>query len=153
MSCCQNLGVPIKQEKVEGSTRVLEFLGIVIDTDHIELRLSQERVTSLKGLLHQWEHNKQCRKLELLSLIGKLVHALTVVRLGTIFVRRLINLSSKVTRLYHWLHLSTEARADMLWWSAFLEAGNHIPMRHQIISQQACGSVVWQSFSSAAYQN
>ena len=127
-NCCHQLGVPLKQEKVEGPTTCLEFLGIILDTAKMELRLSDERIHNLEALLVHWDQRKRCRKRELLSLIGKLAHASTVVRVGRIFLRRLINLSTQAARLHHWLHLSMEARADIAWWKTFLEAWNHRSM-------------------------
>ena len=94
----------------------------------MELRLSDERIHNLEALLVHWDQRKRCRKRELLSLIGKLAHASTVVRVGRIFLRRLINLSTQAARLHHWLHLSMEARADIAWWKTFLEAWNHRSM-------------------------
>ena len=124
IDCCKELGVPVKQEKVEGPTTCLEFLWIILDTERMELRLSEERVCTLEALLNHWILKKQCRKRELLSLIGKLSHACRVVRVGRIFLGRLINLSMQAARLYHWLHLSIEARADLAWWITFLSAWN-----------------------------
>ena len=126
--CCKELGVPLKQEKVEAPTTCLEFLGIILDTERMELRLSEERVCTLEALLNHWILKKRCRKRELLSLIGKLSHACRVVRVGRIFVRRLINLSMQAARLHHWLHLSIEARADLACWITFLSAWNRRSM-------------------------
>ena len=92
--CCNHLGVPLKQEQLEGPTMCLEFLGIILDTRNMEIRLSEERVGVLATLLKQWQNRKRCRKRQLLSLIGKLAHACKVVRVGRIFLRRLINLST-----------------------------------------------------------
>ena len=36
------------------------------------------------------------------------------------FLRRLIDLSTSVTSLEHYVYLNTEARADLLWWKEFL---------------------------------
>ena len=60
-----------------------------------------------------------------MSLIGKLAHASTVVRVGRIFLRRLINLSTQAARQHHWY--------ICLWklgqtWKTFLEAWNHRSM-------------------------
>ena len=74
-------------------------------------RLSYIRV--LATLLKQWQNRKRCRKRQLLSLIGKLAHACKVVRVGRIFLRRLINLSMRASKLHHWLHISEEAQADL----------------------------------------
>ena len=57
-NCCHQLGVPLKQEKVEGPTTCLEFLGIILDTVKMELRLSDERIHNLKALLVHWDQRK-----------------------------------------------------------------------------------------------
>ena len=65
ISCCQNLGVPIKQESEElrglpDGTGIP--IGIVIDMSQMELGLFQEQITSLRSVLCQWEHKKRCYK-------------------------------------------------------------------------------------------
>ncbi len=73
---CAQLGFPLKWEKVEGPACVIEFLGIVLDTSLMEVRLQSEKASELQGLVDQWSHRRACRKREMLSLIGKLVNAL-----------------------------------------------------------------------------
>ena len=124
-ACCERLGLPLKQEKRVGPTTTLEFLGIILDTERMEICLSEDRVRELSQLLDRWEQRKACRKRELLSLIGKLAHACKVVRVGRIFLRRMIELATTAARLEHWLHLSAQFRADLSWWQAFLPAWNH----------------------------
>jgi len=53
-SWCSWLGLPLKEEKEVGPTTVLEFLGIILDTDRMEIRLSEERVQQLMALLEDW---------------------------------------------------------------------------------------------------
>jgi hypothetical protein len=129
-SSCSELGIPLKAEKVEGPSAEIVFLGIVLDTVRMELRLPQEKVEDLKQLLAKWAKRKTCRKRQLLSLIGKLAHACKIVRVGRIFLRRMIDYSMKAKCLDHWIHLGTEIHADIGWWQAFLEAWNHRAMMH-----------------------
>ena len=63
---------------------------------------------------------------ELLSLIGKLAFAAEVVRSGRLFLRRLIDLSTSVTKLHHHIILNLEAGKDIRWWSDFLSTWNCI---------------------------
>ena len=51
-SLCQAIGAPIKEEKVEGPTTRLTFLGIVLDTVSMEASISVERKTSLLTAVH-----------------------------------------------------------------------------------------------------
>ena len=94
----------------------------------MEMRFSEERVNVLATLLEQWQNRKRCKKRQLLSLIRQLAHACKVVRVGRIFLRRLITLSTQAKRLHHWLHLSEEARRDLAWWIVFLPSWNHRAM-------------------------
>ena len=44
LQLCQDVGFPVLQEKVFGPTTVLDFLGILVNTDSMELRLPQEKL-------------------------------------------------------------------------------------------------------------
>ncbi len=105
--CCRRLGVPLKLEKMEGPTTCLEFLGITLDTCRMEARLSEARVEALMSELDR-QARRRCRKRELLSLISQLAHTCKIVRVGRIFLRRLISLATRAKRLYHWLHMSQD---------------------------------------------
>ena len=105
-STCERLGVPLKWSKVEGPTTQLTFLGIVRDTLKGEIRLPQEKRGQLASLVSAWSHRKAYRKLELLSLIGKLAHARKVVKHGRTFLRRMIDTAQRALQLDHWIHLT-----------------------------------------------
>lgn len=47
---CAHLGLPLKWEKVEGPCTEIVFLGIILDTIRMELRLPQEKVHQLTNL-------------------------------------------------------------------------------------------------------
>ena len=63
---------------------------------------------------------------ELLSLIGSLSFAFKVVKPGHIFLRRLIDLSTTVSKLDHHISLNAESRADIDWWYQFLPDWNGV---------------------------
>ncbi len=147
--CCRRLGVPLKLEKMEGPTTCLEFLGLTLDTCQMEARLSEAKVEALMSELDRWQARRRCRKRELLSLIGQLAHACKIIRVGRIFLRRLISLATRAKRLYHWLHMSQDARLDIAWWIVFLPAWNRKAMMNRaqlnslptiIIASDASGS-------------
>ena len=119
-SLCQAIGAPIKEEKVEGTTTRLTFLGIALDTVSMEASVSVEHKTSLLTAIHSFLTFRKCTKRQLLSLIGKLSFACKVVPAGRIFLRRLIDLSCSVTRLHHHIRITNEARLDLQWWLNFL---------------------------------
>lgn len=51
-------------------------------------------------------------------------------RAGRSFLRRLIDLSSVVANLNHFVRLNKEARSDIEWWSVFSERSNGVSMMH-----------------------
>ena len=118
------LGVPLAPDKVEGPTNVLTYLGIVIDTNLMELRLPEDKLSALVDLLSAWQIKRKCTKRELLSLIGKLSFASKIIPSGRTFLRRLIDLSKSVTSLNHRVYLNLDARKDIEWWKEFLPSWN-----------------------------
>jgi len=77
---CEQLGVPLAQEKQEDPNTCIKFLGIVIDMVRQELRLLQEKLDRLLSMIEDWEKCKSCTPEELESLIGTLQHACTVIQ-------------------------------------------------------------------------
>ena len=98
---CKELGVPVAPEKVKGPLLVLEFLGIILDSDKMQLQLPVEKLYRLKCMVSQWSHRKSCTKTELLSLIGHLSNACKVIKRG-----RLIELSTIAKELHHHLRFN-----------------------------------------------
>ena len=119
LDTCRILGVPVAPHKLVNPTTKLTFLGIEIDTILGLLRLPADKLTRLRGMLTEWSKRRGCTKRELLSLIGSLHHAATVVKPGRIFLRRLIDLSKVPKALHHFVRLNSEARSDIQWWQAF----------------------------------
>ena len=48
---CRELGVPLKWQKLEGPSTSLTFLGIVLETQKMEMRLPKEKLEELKKLI------------------------------------------------------------------------------------------------------
>ena len=118
------LGIPIAYEKMDGPTTLITYLGIQIDTENLKISLLQDKLRDLTAEVNNWKSRKKCKKLELLSLIGKMSFAAKVVRPGRTFLRRLIDLSTKVNKLHHRIQLNSEARKDIIWWTIFLPKWN-----------------------------
>ena len=75
LETCGRVGVPLKANKLKGPSMTLTFLGIMLDTVQMEIRLPAEKLDTLKRLVKAWQDKRACKKWELLSLIGKLSHA------------------------------------------------------------------------------
>ncbi len=71
---------------------------------------------------------KVCRKKELQSTIGSLVHACkVVVNPGRTFLRRLIDLLVVTKKPYHHIRLTWDVRSDIEWWHRFAAQWNGVP--------------------------
>ena len=124
LQTCEELGVPVALHKLEGPATCVSFLSLELDTQAQELRMPRDKLLRVQGLVRQWRARKKATKRELLSLVGLLHHAAKAIPAGRSFVRRLIDLSMRRPEMHHVLRLSAEVRADLLWWSLFLEHRN-----------------------------
>ena len=109
---------------IEGLNTALTFLGITTDTERGELRLPADKLIRLQQTIRYCVSKRSCTKCELLSLIGQLQHAATVVRPGRTFLRRMIDLAARFSRLDHHIPLNAQFQSDLQWWSPFLPDWN-----------------------------
>ena len=127
------LGIPVAPDKLFGPLQCITYLGIEIDAASGIIRLPQSKLSELLVLLASWLRRSNCTKKELLSLIGKLSFSAKVVKPGRLFLRRLIDLSSTVSRSHHHIHLNKEAKADIRWWHEFLVEWNGVSIIYEPI--------------------
>lgn len=120
----QDINIPIQEEKTVSPTTVLTFLGIEIDTVKCEVRLPEDKLTSLKEVLSRFMCKRTATLQELQSLIGLLNFACAVVPRGRSFLRRIINLTRGIQKPHHHRNLDKESRADLKAWSIFIDKFN-----------------------------
>ena len=120
----KTLGLPVALEKNEGPATSVPYLGILIDTLRGEIRLPPDKLARIAQELRKWCEKKAASKRELLSLIGLLHHAASVVVPGRPFLRHLITLSKSVKHLHYMVRLNLAARSDILWWHTFMSTWN-----------------------------
>ncbi len=112
----RELGFCIAWGKIEGPRQSLVFLGILIDTCSLVLRLPQEKVHSLRQLLASYGGRKRASLRQLQQLAGKLSWAATVVRGGRVYLQRVLDLLRPLTHANHKVRLGMEFYADVEWW-------------------------------------
>ena len=130
LAICRELGVPIAEDKTDGPATTITYLGIEIDTVAMTIRLPAEKLEKVKLLMKEWAGRRKCTKRELLALIGFLAFVCKVVKPGRIFLRRLIDLSTVVSSLNHYIYLNNEARADIDWWVKFFPKWHGVAIIH-----------------------
>ena len=123
-----DMGIPLAEDKIEGPSLILIYLGIIINSLDMTIEVPDEKLTEAMANLTKWKNQRTCTKRQLKSLIGKLGSICKVVRPGRMFSRRLIDLSTTVERMHHHITLNQEARADIQWWMDFLPQWTAISM-------------------------
>ena len=124
----KHLGVPLAEEKMEGPTTSIVFLGVLIDSIRRELRFPLEKLDRLHGHTKEWLQKQRCTKMELLLIAGQPQHAAMVVWPGRMFLRHLFDLSATVSKPNHHVSLYKAAQSDLLWWNEFLTDWNGVSL-------------------------
>ena len=132
---CKDLGVPLASEKLEGPSTSLTFLGITLDTNRMEIRLPEDKLSRIQIMLKTWLPRKKATKRQILSLVGTLQHASKVVRPGRTFVSRMYSTAAKLRKMHYITRLNTAFRSDLFWWHIFLQSWNGLSiLRHPALS-------------------
>ena len=124
LNTCDDLGFSTNPAKTIAPCTKLELLGIELDSERQEARISDDRLREILHLLSSWKLRKSCTKRALQSLIGKLNFVCYVCRPGRTFLRRMINLLSKAQRATHHIRLNKGFAKDVQWWLTFLSHWN-----------------------------
>ena len=60
LECFDRLGVPVAEQKLEGPTTTLTFLGIELNTEQMIRCLPPKKLKELKELVGEWLPKKAC---------------------------------------------------------------------------------------------
>ena len=123
LTVCQELGVKVSPEKVEGPSSCLIVLGIEIDTVCWQMRLPEDKCREYLVELDEWSNRVRCTRRQLDSILGCLFFASHMVRQGRTFLRRLVNACTHSPASGDF-ELPDEARSDLTWWRRFLKSWN-----------------------------
>ena len=110
--------------KTIGPSREIEFMGIFLDSVHMEARLPQDKLIRINQLLDSFKNRRSVHLVKLQSLIGTLQFACKVVVPGRTFLQRAINLTRGVPSRFHHIRLNKEFFKDLAMWETFLSKWN-----------------------------
>ena len=128
MNTCSDLGFSLNPSKICEPNTTMEYLGIILDTDRLQARISSDRLEDVMSELLQWRHRQTATKRQILSLIGKLTFVSRVVRPGRTFVRRMISLACSAPHLHHRVRLTNDFQLDVQWWLDYLPQWNGVSL-------------------------
>jgi len=121
----KNLNIPISAAQTEGPCKVLQFMGIILDSHKMEGRLPVDRVERIKTTLCEFRSNRSTTLQELQSLISTSNFACKVIPMGPPFLQRMIALT-KVLKNHPHIKLTTGFFKEPDSWSLFIEQWNGI---------------------------
>ena len=97
-NCCEHLAIPTADEKTEGPTTVIVFLGLEIDSVLMQVRIPTEKIKVLVDqILYILKHKRSVQLQELQSLIGSLNFMCRAIVPGLPFCRHLIDTTGGIT--------------------------------------------------------
>ena len=110
---CKDLGVPIAEEQTCGPTTSLIFLGLVIDTHDLTVKIPIEKVRQLQALLLNCLRQKKVTLKEIQVLVGALNFFSRAVPSARAFNRRFYDATCGVKQTHHFIRLNTGIREDL----------------------------------------
>lgn len=122
----EELGIPIAENKTTGPTTVLSFLGFIIDTDLMMVRIPQDKLERLHVSLTSILSKKKITLKELESVTGLMAFCSRAIPSARAFLRRFYDLiaSVKSGKPYHFIRITGEVKQDILVWLQFLRHFN-----------------------------
>jgi hypothetical protein len=125
LGICNNLGVPISQEKTTSPSTNTTFFGIELDTRAQCAILPQDKLLDYAVCISQLMERNKVRKRCLESVIGKLNFAASVVPARP-FLRRMIDQLSQGSKPFHYIRITRPVREDLGFWLHFLQEYNGV---------------------------
>ena len=157
LNLCSSLGVPIAPEKTKGPARVLDFVGLELNSIEMSVKLPSEKIIKYLSSINQALSSKSISKRDIQVLAGQLNFASSVVMAGKAFNRRLYSLLQGLSSPFVTVALPASARADLECWKVFLHQYNGVTIfpNNSWISSQSVQLLVgsnqsrfWGSFRS-----
>jgi len=126
----KKLNIPLSAKKTVGPTFVLEYLGIILDTQNMQAHLPTDKVNRIIAFIKLVLSKKSVTRNELEQLLGHLNFATRVILPGRAFVTYLYKIMCSVKESYHHVHLNKECKSDLKTWLYFLMHWNGTSMFH-----------------------
>ena len=95
------INVPIAEGKTEGSTELLTFLGLELDSNKMIVRIPWEKIQQVMEKIGIVLSREKTTLKDMQSLIGSLNFCCRAIPMGRPFCRRLINTTCGLSKPFH----------------------------------------------------
>ena len=160
---CQLAGFVLNWEKsVLVPTQIIEYLGFILNTIDMSVRLTPGKLVDLKALVQNANKDKFISLEDLAKLVGKMVASFPGVTYGRLYYRQLDIEKNKGLKRHQgdykqMISLSDRARKDLTWWfenldNSFVNVSEKIPDRDVTCDASNTGWGGWIGSQSAKGQ-
>ena len=123
---CNALSIPLVEAKTsQSATQEIVFLGVKLDSRLMMASLPNDKLNRYSRDAKAVVSSPTIKNRDLLSLIGKLHFATTVIPIGKPFLRRLID-ATKGSSLHSAIRVTEGMKLDISMWQSFLEKYNGV---------------------------
>lgn len=119
-----DLGLPEAPDKVQPPSTKVTWLGVEIDFVSMTISVPKQKLEEIKSCVVSARKLKSMSKKHLQSVIGKVIHVAKCIRPARLFVSRLLEALRGMKKKY--LKVSSEMRADLLWFEEFSSQWNGV---------------------------
>lgn len=127
VSTAKRLGLSLATDKCHPPTKLIEWLGFLVDADLMTLSVPQKKLSETLIECKKWVDRTRITKRNLQSLVGKLVHLSSCITHGRRFTARLLGLLRGMSDRA-WTTLSHEAKLDIWWFIRYASSGNGLSL-------------------------
>ena len=126
----QDLGLEESIKKAEEPSTKMTYLGVMFDTEAMEMRVPPEKLSEIKAEINLWARKTTIMKRELQSVLGKLFWIAKVVKYSRAFMGRLLQQLRTMSTIKDTskIRLADESKKDLKWWSRYLDHFNGVQM-------------------------
>ena len=125
-----DLGLQESKKKAVSPTTSITFLGVMFDSQRMEMSVPPDKVTEIKAEIRKWLKKTTISKRELQSLLGKLFWVAKVVKYARAFMGRLLDQLRSMSKVHDGrkVKFTEESKKDVIWWGEYLEHFNGVSM-------------------------
>lgn len=124
LNLLRDLGFYVSWDKMEPPNTQVKYLGVIIDTVAMQLRLPADKLEKVCQTVNSFLHRTHANKRQLMSLAGSLAHCSKLVHGGRTFSRRVFNLIKLMPELGSVVRLPGWFGSDLEWWAKFVKCFN-----------------------------
>ena len=110
----RNISISIAASKTQGPVKVIEFMGIILDSVRMEARLPANKIERLRAAFDLFQNKRALKELQ--SIIGTLNFACKFIPPGRPFLQRMIELTRNISKPHHHIKLNAGFFKDLEMW-------------------------------------